>query len=197
MIVVDTNLVATLLLDEPDRALAESVLARDASWCAPALLLSEFRNVVLHAVRRSELSPGAAEERCGRARALLAGRLHRAPDRAVLQLALASGCTAYDCEFVELAQRLGLPLITSDRDVLAAFPGTAIHPARFASGGFWGDRVSEAMAQWTAEDGGAADRRPPRETAGRRVKPTALSPTAASPSRRRGAARRAAPRSAA
>jgi predicted nucleic acid-binding protein len=37
-----------------------------------------------------------------------------------------SGCSAYDCEFVALAQSLGIPLVTVDKHVLRQFPGVAI-----------------------------------------------------------------------
>jgi predicted nucleic acid-binding protein len=40
----------------------------------------------------------------------------------VLQLVSTSRCTSYDCEFVATAQQLGVPLITVDRAILAAFP---------------------------------------------------------------------------
>jgi predicted nucleic acid-binding protein len=40
----------------------------------------------------------------------------------VLQLVSTSRCTSYDCEFVATAQQLGVPLITEDRAILAAFP---------------------------------------------------------------------------
>jgi len=53
----------------------------------------------------------------------------------VLELAVRSRCTAYDCEFVALAKQLGVPLVTSDRQVLAAFPETAVSPDAFASQG--------------------------------------------------------------
>lgn len=38
---------------------------------------------------------------------------------------MASGCTAYDCEFVVLAKDLDVKLITLDRAVLKAFPDVA------------------------------------------------------------------------
>ena len=54
------------------------------------------------------------------------------PDAAtVLMLAAQSGCSAYDCEFVALAQDLGVPLVTSDRRLAAKFRPRAIHLREF------------------------------------------------------------------
>ena len=44
----------------------------------------------------------------------------------VLELVKQSTCTAYDCEFVALAQELGVPLVTTDRQILDQFPHTAL-----------------------------------------------------------------------
>ena len=147
MIVVDTNLMAALLLNTPQSAVAAAVYARDREWAAPLLWRSELRHVLVKATRRSEITTEAASAICDRARQLLGVRQHDVADGAVLRRAVDSGCTAYDCEFVALADRLGVPLVTFDREVLAAFPTVAIHPERFASGGFWGDRVSERMTE--------------------------------------------------
>lgn len=51
----------------------------------------------------------------------------------VLELAMRSGCTAYDCEFVAVAKELEATLVTSDRQVLAAFPETAVSPEAFVA----------------------------------------------------------------
>ena len=37
-----------------------------------------------------------------------------------------SRCSAYDCEFVALARHLNIPLVTSDAQILAEFPDTAV-----------------------------------------------------------------------
>jgi len=51
----------------------------------------------------------------------------------VFRLALESGCSAYDCEFVAVALDLEIPFVTADRQVLRAFPTLAVHPDRFVS----------------------------------------------------------------
>lgn len=50
----------------------------------------------------------------------------------MLRLAQQSGCSAYDCEFVSLAQDLHVQLVTMDKGILAAFPEIAVSlPAFF------------------------------------------------------------------
>jgi predicted nucleic acid-binding protein len=56
----------------------------------------------------------------------MTGREYQVPSADVLRLTAESGCSAYDCEYVLLAQRLNLRLITRDRAVPAAFPGIAV-----------------------------------------------------------------------
>jgi hypothetical protein len=51
----------------------------------------------------------------------------------ILALVPASRCTAYDLEFVALADELDVKLVTNDRELRAAFPDRAISPAAFVS----------------------------------------------------------------
>jgi len=55
-------------------------------------------------------------------RRLPAPPVHEVDSQQVLELERDSGCSAYDCEFVSLAARLGVKLLTSDNQVLKAFP---------------------------------------------------------------------------
>lgn len=122
MIVVDTNAVAYLCLPSEHSARAEALYARDSEWAAPLLWRSEFRNVLLGFLRRGHLEFEQALEVLGEAEALFAGREFEVPSGLVLELARDSACSAYDCEFVALAIRLGTRLATLDRKLLAAFP---------------------------------------------------------------------------
>ena len=131
MIVVDTNLIGYLFLESERSSQAEAVLRRDSQWAAPLLWRSELRNVLAVQQRTGRLSLTDAQEIMGQAEDLLREREYTTPSAEILRLAAASGCTAYDCEFVALAQDLGVPLVTVDRQVLAAFPGLAQTPEQF------------------------------------------------------------------
>lgn len=131
MIVADANLLVHLLGAELETARARDLFRRDPSWAAPLLWRSEFRNVMALGVRRGALSLRDAVERVRRAQRVLARREFDVLPERVLTLAAQSGCTAYDCEYVDVAQRLDVPLVTSDRKLIAAFPLVAISPQQF------------------------------------------------------------------
>jgi predicted nucleic acid-binding protein len=125
VIVVDTNVIAYLFMPCELTARAESLFRRDSGWAAPLLWRSEFRNVLATRIRRRSLTLERASAIQVEAEDLMAGREYQVPSADVLRLAAESGCSAYDCEYVLLAQQLNVPLVTSDRAVLTAFPGTA------------------------------------------------------------------------
>lgn len=134
MIVVDTNLVAYLLLPGEHTALAERVLERDSDWAAPFLWRSELRNVLAVQYRRGLLGREAVSPAMTRAETLLRGREFLPSSTLVLQLAMETRRTAYDCEFVAVPEELGVKLITSDRALVAAFPDRAVTPETFLTG---------------------------------------------------------------
>lgn len=133
MIVVDTNVLAYLLLRGPQTEQAERVYAKDPQWAAPLLWRSEFRNVLIFYLRRGRLALEEAMTQVRDAEELMAGSTFEVSSEKVLVLAVGSGCSTYDCEFVALAQDLGVPLITSDSAVLAKFKSTAVSLRKFCS----------------------------------------------------------------
>jgi predicted nucleic acid-binding protein len=132
VIVADVNLIAYLLITGEHTAAAEAVLGTDAEWAAPLFWRSEWRNVLAGYLRRGELNLAGALERVAAAEAVVRGREYLVEAAAVLELVAGSPCSAYDCEYVALARQLGVPLVTSDRRLLAAFPETAVAPGQFA-----------------------------------------------------------------
>lgn len=126
MIVADTNLIAYLLIPGQWTPLARKVLRHDPMWAAPVLWRSELRNVLALHLRQHTLSLPDACAFMEEAETLLGSREHRIESAAVLRLAEQSGCSAYACEFVHLAQQLGVPLVTTDGKLLRTFPGVSV-----------------------------------------------------------------------
>ena len=122
MIVVDTNVVAYLFLRGDFAPRAEAWLKHDRDWVAPVLWRSEFRNLLAGYLRRKQLTFEAVLEIQREAEALLMGSEHEADSQRVMELVRDSYCSAYDCEFVSVATRLGVKLLMADSKVLKAFP---------------------------------------------------------------------------
>lgn len=126
MIVVDTNVLAYLLIPGAHTAAAEALFAADDEWTAPPLWRSEFRNVVANYVRRGGIDYRTACTLQEEAEGLMVGAEHDIDSRLVLQLAADTGCSAYDCEFMALATLLDVKLVTLDTKVLKSYPAYAI-----------------------------------------------------------------------
>ena len=122
MIAVDTNVIAYLFLRGEFAARAEAWLMRDRDWVAPMLWRSEFRTVLAGYLRQKQLTFEAVRDIQREAEALLIGNEHEVDSLRVLELVRDSECSAYDCEFVSVAMRLGVKLVTADSQVLKAFP---------------------------------------------------------------------------
>ena len=126
MIVVDSNILAYLYLPGEFTAAAEELLEREPEWAAPPLWRSEFRNILAGYVRRKMLSFEQACSLLAEAESLLEGFEFVVHSQEIMELVRDSECSAYDCEFVALAERLGTKLVTMDKKVLKAFPKRAV-----------------------------------------------------------------------
>ncbi|MGV8040305.1 MAG: type II toxin-antitoxin system VapC family toxin [Thermoanaerobaculaceae bacterium] len=127
MIVVDTNVIAAAVLPTSGQtAKARALLEADRDWVAPLLWRSELCNVLATGVRAGWFDGGQAMAALGAAGELMRGGDFSVPAADVLKLAIASGCTAYDCEFVVLARDLAVKLVTLDQAILRAFPEIAV-----------------------------------------------------------------------
>ena len=126
MIVVDTNVLAYLYLPGLRTAEAEALLDQDPDWAAPVLWRSEFRNILAGYLRRGSIGFSQACNLQAEAESLLAGAEFEVDSRAVMALVRDSDCSAYDCEFVALANQLNTKLVTQDKKLLRAFPHWAV-----------------------------------------------------------------------
>jgi len=130
LIIADTNLIAYLMIPGAKTSLAENVYLKDSEWQSSVLWRSEFRNVLMLYICNQEMSLHKAVQIMEIAEKKFGMGLSPSSDD-VMALAEQSGCTAYDCEFVALAMTLKVPLLTSDRKVLAAFPDVATSPEEY------------------------------------------------------------------
>lgn len=126
MIVVDTNVIGSLFLSTDRSGQSEKVLIKDPRWAAPLLWRSELRNVLALYLRKKIISSGDALRIMREAEAIMQGGEYSVESSLVLNLVDLSSCSAYDCEFVALAQDLGVSLVTVDKSIASEFPGIAL-----------------------------------------------------------------------
>jgi len=131
VIVVDLNVIAYLLIDSDRTSEVEALLRTDPEWAAPLLWRSEWRNVLAGYLRRGSLDRGAVLECLEAAERVVREREYLVDSSRVMDLVARSSCSAYDCEYVALADTLDVPLVTYDRRVLEDFPARAASPASY------------------------------------------------------------------
>jgi predicted nucleic acid-binding protein len=132
VIVVDNSVLVYFWLPGAFAEWAEAAKAQDGIWAAPVLWRAEFRNVLAGYLRRKLLTEAEANAAYLNVQKDLGAQEFTVPTERILKLVLASDCTAYDCEYVALAQDLGVPLVTTDKQILRAFPKTAVALEKFA-----------------------------------------------------------------
>jgi len=130
MIVADTNLIVYLFITGDQTSLAQEVLSKDPHWIVPPLWQSEFRNVLAGYIRRGMVLSQAQEIMTNGMVTLENRQVIPSPEK-ILDLISKSDCTAYDCEFIALAQQLDVLLVTADKQLLTRFPDSAISLEEF------------------------------------------------------------------
>ncbi len=131
MIVVDTNVIASLWVPNDMDELAYKILEKDADWVAPLLWRSEFRNVLATYLRADILEFSIALQAIEEAEQLMGSKEFEVNSTQVLSLVFDSSCSSYDCEFVVLADDLDVKLVTFDKKILKEFPGIGVSPKEF------------------------------------------------------------------
>jgi predicted nucleic acid-binding protein len=105
----------------------------DSEWTAPLLWRSEFRSVLTFYVRQEIIGLDLALSIAQQAELRMQDKEYEVSSTHVLNLVAGSRCSAYDCDFVALAQNLSISLTTSDKMVLSEFPSMALSLEQFAS----------------------------------------------------------------
>lgn len=131
MIVVDVQLAVYWTTPSPHKPIAQRVHRRDKHWCAPRFWRSEYRNAIVGLLRTGRITIPRADQAYTEALRAFAGREYDVSPFQLLRTSTRCNLTAYDLEFVLLAQQLGVPLVTFDKQILAEFPLVAVEPAAF------------------------------------------------------------------
>lgn len=136
MIVVDNDVISYfwIQMDTGRSAPARRVREKEPEWAAPRLWRSEFRNVLRGYMAGGHMSLDEAIGFARDAEADLANHTYEVESGDVLRLVDQSGHPAYDCEYVALARRLDVPLVTGDKRLARAFPETAVLLEDFVNG---------------------------------------------------------------
>jgi predicted nucleic acid-binding protein len=125
-LVVDASVVAAAFFQERYAKAAQQVLLSTGRLLAPDLLYAEVANVIWKRQRRGDIRADEAAELLGDILELPLEITTCKPLLSLaLELAVRTGCTAYDCLYVALALQEQAVLITADQrlvNALAAGP---------------------------------------------------------------------------
>lgn len=122
MIVVDVNVLAYLLIPGKHTKAAERQLEEDPVWVVPRLWRSELRNVLANYLRAGQMDLTDASVVYQKAEELVGAEEYEVETLHVLRLCAKSKCSAYDCEYIALAEFLDVKLVTNDGKLAKAFP---------------------------------------------------------------------------
>jgi predicted nucleic acid-binding protein len=131
MIVVDTNVIASTWVPNDMDEWVYKVLKKDSDWGAPLLWRSEFRNVLSIYLRKGILELPLVLQAMEEAEQLMDSNEFEVNSAQVMSLVADSSCSAYDCEFVALADDLNVKLVTFDKKIIREFSEIAISPQEF------------------------------------------------------------------
>lgn len=132
MIVVDANVVAYAFLEGDKTPLARALKERDPDWRVPRVWREEFANVLAVQVQAGRLKREQARGLLVAALdVLLPGESETDPG-AAFELAMAKGISAYDAQYLALADTLGARLVTEDGALRRAAPARTASLAQAA-----------------------------------------------------------------
>ena len=122
MIVVDTNVIAHLLIPGKWTEYAKKLLLRDPDWVTAPLWRSEMRNVLFKYYKHSLISIDRMKEIMSYAEGLFCDSEIPVTSEEVIEFADLGNISAYDAEFVALAKKTKSLLITTDKQLIVSFP---------------------------------------------------------------------------
>jgi predicted nucleic acid-binding protein len=136
VIVADTNLISYVLIDGEKTDLARKVWTIDPDWAMPPLWRSEFLSVLVVAVRAGALKEEQAQILLRRSHVFMSAVELEPDGERVFKLAVERNISAYDAQFVAVAEELEAPLVTADKRIIANCPDLAVSLETFVSNNY-------------------------------------------------------------
>jgi predicted nucleic acid-binding protein len=121
VVLVDTNIIAYLMIRGNRTAAAQQLYERDSDWCSEAFVMVEFSNVIATYVRTRALTQAQGTKLLAESQVHLS-TLHSVVNTQALESAMQFGISAYDARFISLAKQLKMKLITEDVKLRVAVP---------------------------------------------------------------------------
>ena len=122
MIVVDTNIVAYLLIQGEQTPMARKLLGHDSEWRLPSFWRIEFLNVLLNYSRHQKLPSEDVHKIWEASFGLPHLRDEGVEPSQALETALSHRISGYDALFIALAQNLKTVCVTQDKALRKAVP---------------------------------------------------------------------------
>ena len=122
MVLVDTNIVAHLLLAGEPGVAARAMYVKDPDWRTEPLLFFELTNVLATAMRSGGVTRAKAIQALEKAHQIFDGALHAVSDQHALDTAAQFRISGYDARFIAAAGALGSLLVTEDARLRKAVP---------------------------------------------------------------------------
>lgn len=136
MIIVDTNAVFHFFASKKQEGQdMKNVYELDKHWIVPYLFWYELLNVFCSQIKYASMTLERAQELYEMVRVFFYDRVYSSNPQKVLNIAVESECSVYDCEFVAIAIDFGIPLITYDKKILKTFSNIAMTADTFIQKG--------------------------------------------------------------
>ena len=125
MVLVDTNILAYLMIEGDRTSAARALYARDPDWCSEAFILVELTNVLSTYVRTKALTHKQGSALLAEAQAILP-TLTSVQHAQAFEMATEFGISAYDGRFIAVAKQMKSKLVTEDVKLRNAVPAWTV-----------------------------------------------------------------------
>ena len=125
MIVADSNLIASCVLESATTESALKLRVADGEWYVPRLWRYEVANILATMIKVRGLSVETASTLFSSLLESLKAYEREPMSEDVFELVSEYGITGYDAQFVALARELHCTLYTQDKELLEKFPALA------------------------------------------------------------------------